>query len=200
MATILLVDDEEALRDCIHQKLVQVGHVVLEASGGADALAIVEQCGRTIDVLIADVAMPRMNGVALALAVLERYPGIQILFISGYGEDVLDRYPQAPKTVVLGKPFSLLELASRVAALLAPNAGTTHPLFDWDALVISSDMDAACDKEFDLPARYFLNELDDINREHYEEHFFGCPICARRVREFFDMATAFRAALFEMPG
>jgi CheY-like chemotaxis protein len=175
--------------------LVQAGHSVYEASGGADALAVLEQHSGTIDVLIADVVMPSMNGVDLALAILQKHPGIQIIFMSGYGEEVMYRYPQAPKAVVLGKPFSLPELARRVATLLSQDAGTTQPLVDWDAIRSPSAAGASCDMESDLPVRYFLAELDDRSRDDYEEHFFGCAICAQQVREFFDLADALRAAL-----
>lgn len=194
MATILVVDDEEALRDCIRHKLVGLGHTVYEASG-VDVLAVLEQCDDAIDVLIADVIMPRLNGIDLALGVLQRHPQAQIIFISGYDEKIMDRYPQAPKAVFLGKPFSLSQLANRVAALLTKGAGTATVLARLETNVFPSVQSISCDMDPDLPVRYFLDELEEPSCESYEEHFFSCVICARRVLEFFASVAAFRAAL-----
>jgi FixJ family two-component response regulator len=190
-----VVDDEEALRDCLRQKLIGAGHIVHEASG-ANALTIMEKYGDTIAVLITDVVMPGVNGVDLALAFLQKHPGTPIIFMSGYDEEIMARYPQAPKAVFLKKPFSLSHLANRVAALLTKDTRTTEAILDLDTNVFPRVQNISCDRDSDLPARYFLDELDDPSREEYEEHFFGCRICARRVREFFVMMTVVREALF----
>jgi CheY-like chemotaxis protein len=194
VATILVVDDEEALRDCLRQKLIDTGHIVHEASGAA-ALTVMEQYGDTIDVLITDVVMPGMNGVDLALAFLQKHPGTPIIFMSGYDEEIMARYPQAPKAVFLKKPFSLSHLANRVAALLSKDTRTADAILELDTNVFPCVQNISCDMESDLTARYFLDELDERSLEEYEEHFFGCKICARRVRAFFDMMTLVREAL-----
>lgn len=113
LATILLVEDEECLRDCIYQMLVLNGHNVYQASGNT-ALRVLEECSTPVEVLITDVLMPGINGINLALEVLAKHPTIPVIFMSGYGPDIMDRFPNAPRATFLAKPFELSELIRAV--------------------------------------------------------------------------------------
>ncbi len=117
MAIILLVEDEEDLRDCIYQMLVRIGHTVYQARGET-ALRALEECSAPIEILITDVLMPGINGIDLAVAVVDKYPTIPVIFISGYGPDIMDRFPRAPKSIFLAKPFELSELVRVVRTSL----------------------------------------------------------------------------------
>jgi DNA-binding NtrC family response regulator len=117
VASVLLVDHEELLRNRLSQELLKSGHIVHQATG-ATALTVLEHCDQGIDMLITDVLTPGVNGVNLALAILQQCPGIPIIFMSGYGEEIMARYPEAPKAVFLMKPFSPSHLARIVVTLL----------------------------------------------------------------------------------
>ena len=117
--TILLVEDEDAVRAFASRALSTRGYNVLEASNGELALGIVEQCGDEIDLVISDVVMPNMDGPSMAKKVRERYPDIKVIFISGYTEDAFEDELDRPEDFLfLPKPFSLKQLASKVKEVL----------------------------------------------------------------------------------
>ncbi|RAK51463.1 response regulator [Phenylobacterium deserti] len=106
---LLLVDDEELIRTGTAEMLRELGHTVVEATGGREALAMLEQ-GLAIDVLVTDYMMPQMDGAVLARRVLERQPDLPVLVVTGYAGGDLDiGHTQ------LAKPFRQADLA---AALL----------------------------------------------------------------------------------
>jgi CheY-like chemotaxis protein len=82
--TILIVDDEPSVLRYIATVLRKEGYEVLQADGGDEALAICESHAGYIDLMVSDIAMPRMNGRALAECMNQRYPGVPIIFVSGY--------------------------------------------------------------------------------------------------------------------
>jgi two-component system cell cycle sensor histidine kinase/response regulator CckA len=111
---ILLADDESFVRAFVRAILNTAGFDVLEASDGAEAIEIVQQVGGAIDLLVTDVRMPRVDGVALAQALTDIYPDIPILFISGYSFDLEAEQQKRPakRCGFVQKPFvakSLLE-------------------------------------------------------------------------------------------
>ncbi len=117
--TILLVEDRPEIREVVAVMLREMGYVVLEAEGSADALELVRDANYSIDLLVTDIAMPGMNGFALADLIREHRNGMKTLFISGY----LDREPMADSQspleyAYLQKPFTPNALASRVRELL----------------------------------------------------------------------------------
>jgi len=117
--TILLVDDEETVRRFSSRVLEKHGFTVLTASGGPDALAVAEQHGRPLDLLLTDVMMPGMNGRELAESLLALRPSLRVLFISGYAEDVLvSDVGLVPGAAFLGKPFKPKALLSKVREVL----------------------------------------------------------------------------------
>jgi PAS domain S-box-containing protein len=118
--TILLVEDEPAVRDLAARALREQGYTVLEASDGLEALRIAEQeQDARIDLLLTDVVMPRMGGRALAERMSAIRPGIKVLFTSGYTEDAILHAGQlANGTHFLHKPFSLAGLGRKVRGIL----------------------------------------------------------------------------------
>jgi PAS domain S-box-containing protein len=117
--TILLVEDEEALRGLLRQVLQSYGYVVLEARDGQDGLWMAGQHSGPIHALVTDLVMPRMGGRELAEHLLRQRPDLRILFMSGHTEDPdLQRGKFGPGAAFVHKPFSPLALARRVRQLL----------------------------------------------------------------------------------
>lgn len=116
--TILLVEDDQALRDLLSRMLANFGYTVLVASGGEAALREAARHA-DIDMLISDVIMPEMHGGTVAKAVRAMRPDVRVLFLSGYAEGMI-----APKGVLdpgvqfLSKPFTTRALAQKVRAVL----------------------------------------------------------------------------------
>jgi two-component system cell cycle sensor histidine kinase/response regulator CckA len=118
--TILLVEDEEAVRSFAARALRMRGYEVLEASGGEDALAIVRSRKDTIHLLITDVVMPNMDGPTLVRAVKRLRPDMAVIFMSGYAEEAFRRHDEkAEELHFLPKPFGLKQLAAKVKEVLA---------------------------------------------------------------------------------
>jgi two-component system, cell cycle response regulator CpdR len=110
MARILIADDEEAIRTLCVRALTDDGHEVLSAADGAEALDVIGREQGRIDLLITDIQMPVMDGIALALAAARDYPDLSILLMTGYAEQ-RERAQGLDALVhdVLTKPFSLAE-------------------------------------------------------------------------------------------
>jgi len=122
-ATLLIVDDEPALRTVAGKILRRAGYETLIASGAEEALAIVEQHPKPITMLVADVVMPGTGGVELAQQLRERFPAIRVLFTSGYTDDTLFRHGIAGGQVdFIAKPYSLDALTRMVREILARDA------------------------------------------------------------------------------
>ncbi len=107
---VLLVDDEEAVRDVTAQMLLDLGYAVTSVASASDALAVIHD-GNWPDLLVTDHLMPAMTGTELARVARQLLPDLRILIISGYAEDA-ELNPELP---LLAKPFSLPELASALA-------------------------------------------------------------------------------------
>jgi PAS domain S-box-containing protein len=117
--TILLVEDEDAVRRLAKRALEMNGYRVLEASHGGEALRVCEKHAGTIDLLLTDVVMPQMSGAELAERVKPLRPDMQVLFMSGYTEDALGNHGVlAPETAFLYKPFTPDSLRRRVREVL----------------------------------------------------------------------------------
>ncbi|MBS0332202.1 MAG: response regulator [Proteobacteria bacterium] len=115
-AEILLVDDDNAVRETRAGMLKDLGFRVLQAGSGGAALDILERGGR-VDLMLLDFAMPGMTGAEVARAATAKRPGLPILFVTGYAD--LAAITHVDEHNVLRKPFGERELASRLAGALA---------------------------------------------------------------------------------
>jgi PAS domain S-box-containing protein len=126
--TVMVVEDEEGVRELVRRVLLRHGYRVLEARHGKDALTEAERYPERIDLLLTDVVMPEMSGVTLAGELRERRPDIRVLFMSGYTpEEILRRGAGDPGLALLQKPFAGEELARVVRATLDAPTETTAP-------------------------------------------------------------------------
>jgi PAS domain S-box-containing protein len=117
--TILLVEDEDAVRLVVRRVLTRHGYTVLAASNGHDALRIAESHPGAIDMLVTDVVMPEMGGRELADRLLPLRPAIRVLFTSGYtDDDIVRRGVLLPGTAFLQKPFTTEGIARKVREVL----------------------------------------------------------------------------------
>jgi CheY-like chemotaxis protein len=118
MARILIAEDEEPLRSLLRRALTEVGHEVSAAADGAEALDLLGARGR-FDLLLSDIKMPVMDGIALALAAARDYPDLGILLMTGYA-DQRERAHGLDALIVdvIQKPFTLAEIRAAVAAAL----------------------------------------------------------------------------------
>lgn len=120
--TILLVEDEMAVRESIAEYLRQNGYRVLTANGGPQALSIVEKFEETIDVMLTDVMMPLMSGRELAQRMAGIHPATKVIFMSGYSDNLLSsRQVLDPKHVLLQKPVRLASLGRKLREILDRN-------------------------------------------------------------------------------
>jgi CheY-like chemotaxis protein len=118
MPTLLLVEDEPALRLLVVTMLEEQGYTVLQAGNGLDAIALAERHRGEIDLLLTDVVMPRLSGPELAQKLRALQPGLEVLFMSGYNDSrLVHRGVEETKVNLLVKPFSPDELVERVGEL-----------------------------------------------------------------------------------
>jgi len=118
--TILLAEDDEAVRAIARETLERAGYRVLAAADGSAALSLASAHPGAIDLLLTDVIMPGMNGRELAATLTRRRPGIRVLFASGYTDNVLaGQDALAPGVTLLDKPFTPADLAAKVRDVLA---------------------------------------------------------------------------------
>lgn len=119
MATILLIDDETAVRDTMRRLLERYGHEVREAANGREALKAPPE----YDLVITDINMPEMDGIEVIMALTERRPGLPVIAISGGGrlpkDLLLSSADMLGAVTTLPKPFDLSELIEAVDAALA---------------------------------------------------------------------------------
>jgi PAS domain S-box-containing protein len=122
--TVLVVDDDPAIREVIHRILSSAAYRVVTAGNGQEALSLLADPATPADLVLTDVVMPGMTAKAFAAGLQALRPGIRVLFMSGYErpDDLGDGWPDAT-TQVIGKPFSRAALLARIAQVLA--AGTS---------------------------------------------------------------------------
>lgn len=122
--TILLVEDDEEVRNVATRILRRNGYRVLEAGNGADALRVCEDESEPVDLIVTDIVMPEMNGSELAQKIREKQPDARILFTSGYTEDAAVRQSLLhPGEAFIEKPFTPASLAKKARDLLDPVGG-----------------------------------------------------------------------------
>jgi two-component system, cell cycle sensor histidine kinase and response regulator CckA len=121
--TILISEDEEAVRVLTARVLANRGYSVITAENPEAALRLIDEGERSIDLLLTDLVMPQMGGRELAEHVSERIPTIRVLFMSGYADEAVTRSGAVDFGSFLEKPFSAVDLASKVREVLDAPAG-----------------------------------------------------------------------------
>jgi two-component system cell cycle sensor histidine kinase/response regulator CckA len=114
-SSVLLVEDEEAVRAFAARALTSRGYKVHEAASGIEALEVMKEAGGKIDLVVSDVVMPELDGPSLLRELRKTRPDLKIIFISGYAEDAFKKnLPEGEDFQFLPKPFSLKQLAIAV--------------------------------------------------------------------------------------
>jgi CheY-like chemotaxis protein len=123
MARILIAEDEESIRNLVARALRQDGHEVLTANDGAEALDVLVREKGAFELLLTDIRMPVMDGIALALAAARDHPDLTILLMTGYA-DQRERAHGLDALIhdVLTKPFTLATMRSAVSEALSAHA------------------------------------------------------------------------------
>ena len=127
MARILIAEDEESIRQLVSRALKQDGHEVLTVNDGAEALDVLNQERGAFDLLLTDIRMPVMDGIALALAAAREHPTLTILLMTGYA-DQRERAHGLDALIhdVVAKPFTLATIRTAVADALRAHAERAH--------------------------------------------------------------------------
>lgn len=124
MPRILIADDEESMRLLVARAIAMDGHEIVTAEDGAEALDILTREDGTFDLLLTDIKMPVMDGIALALAAARDFPQVIILLMTGYA-DQRERASGLEAIVhdVVTKPFAVADIRTAVADALASRKG-----------------------------------------------------------------------------
>jgi CheY-like chemotaxis protein len=129
MPRVLIVDDEDSMRMLVARAIAMDGHEILTAANGAEALEILSNGQNAFDLLLTDIQMPVMDGIALALTAARDLPDLTILLMTGFA-DQRERASglNAIAHDIITKPFSVADIRSAVAhALAARKARTGQP-------------------------------------------------------------------------
>jgi PAS domain S-box-containing protein len=119
--TVLLVEDEDSVRQLVRETLESRGYRVLEAANGADALTLAATHSDPIHLVITDVVMPGLNGHELVQQLQSARPGLKVLYLSGYAQDAFPSTAAADsQKTFLQKPFTLQSLSRKVREILGP--------------------------------------------------------------------------------
>ncbi|BEV45294.1 response regulator [Afipia carboxidovorans] len=123
MAKILIVDDEESMRLLVARAIAMDGHEIATAQDGAEALDLIVRANGAFDLLLTDIKMPVMDGIALSLAVARDYPRLTILLMTGFA-DQRERASGLEAIVhdVVTKPFAIADIRTAVAEALGARA------------------------------------------------------------------------------
>jgi CheY-like chemotaxis protein len=117
--TVLVVEDEDTVRDLCTRILENLGYQVMQAPNGAEAIVLAQGYGDRIDLLLTDVVMPKMNGSELATRLVLHHPEMQVLFTSGHTDDAIVQHGVLEEGVsFIGKPYTRLALARKVREVL----------------------------------------------------------------------------------
>jgi two-component system cell cycle sensor histidine kinase/response regulator CckA len=117
--TVLLVEDEDLVRQLTREILLRNGYRVLEAADGVEALRVVTQYQGEIDLMVTDVVMPRMSGNELVGHARPLRPGMRVLYVSGYSEEAIARHGQLTEGIeLLSKPFTPGILTAKIRQIL----------------------------------------------------------------------------------
>jgi DNA-binding NtrC family response regulator len=120
MAKLLIVEDDDSVRTLAARALERMGHAVDIAADGAQGLAAIRQAGGNYDLVVSDIRMPEMDGIAMSIAAVAQFPGLRIMLMTGYAEQ-RERAEELHGIIldVMQKPFTLAEIRDRVGRALA---------------------------------------------------------------------------------
>jgi CheY-like chemotaxis protein len=120
MPKVLIADDEDSMRQLVARAIAMDGHEIVTAQDGAEALEILTREDGAFDLLLTDIQMPVMDGIALALSVARDFPDLTILLMTGFA-DQRERASNLNALVhdVVTKPFSVADIRTAVADALA---------------------------------------------------------------------------------
>src|SRR5688572_22761634 len=116
--TILLVEDEPELRSLLDEVLTICGYRVLLTVGPVEALRVARGTAEAIDLLLTDIVMPDMNGLALAERLLVDRPEMKVLYMTGYSDDVVMAHGTPNAGALIQKPFTGKDMVTRVAEVM----------------------------------------------------------------------------------
>lgn len=124
MPKILIADDEDSMRQLVARAIAMDGHEIVTAQDGAEALEILTREDGAFDLLLTDIQMPIMDGIALALSAARDFPDLTILLMTGFA-DQRERASNLNALVhdVVTKPFSVADIRTAVADALAAKKG-----------------------------------------------------------------------------
>lgn len=124
MPKVLIADDEDSMRQLVARAIAMDGHETVTAQDGAEALEILTREDGAFDLLLTDIQMPVMDGIALALSAARDYPQLTILLMTGFA-DQRERASNLNALVhdVVTKPFSVADIRTAVADALAAKKG-----------------------------------------------------------------------------
>jgi two-component system cell cycle sensor histidine kinase/response regulator CckA len=118
--TLLVVDDEEMVRRLATRMLASQGYRVVEASGGQEAICVLQSMGPRIDAVLTDVAMPGLGGRQLGATISECWPRIRVLYMSGFpAQRMVSEGALDPTQPFVAKPFTSEQLGKKVRDLLS---------------------------------------------------------------------------------
>jgi CheY-like chemotaxis protein len=139
--TILVVEDEEAIRKVVTRSLQTAGYSVLSAAAAGEALQLAAQHVGTIHLLLTDVVMPHMSGRALAQELAKMRPTVKVLYMSGYPDKAFVHNGVVDEgTHFIGKPFSATDLAHKVREVLDSVIGDIPDVYEQ---AVSTDAKAS---------------------------------------------------------
>jgi len=125
MASILVAEDDQAVRDFVSRALAYYGHNVTTVADGSAALAALAE--RHYDLMLTDIVMPGMDGIALAVQATRDNPQMSVLMMTGFAsEGQRANTPHTPVDRVISKPFSLKEICTAVEEALQKRRGKMH--------------------------------------------------------------------------
>lgn len=121
--SVLVVDDEAAVRRFAARVLARDGFEVLEANDGVDALELLKVASPPVDIVVTDIVMPRLNGVELMEALSVSHPGLPVILMSGYATAALSELGIATPCSILNKPFPAERLLAEVHRCMSGRGG-----------------------------------------------------------------------------
>jgi two-component system cell cycle sensor histidine kinase/response regulator CckA len=121
--SVLVVDDEAAVRRFAARVLARDGFEVLEATDGADALELLKTSTSPVEIVVSDIVMPRLNGVELMEALSISHPGLPVILMSGYATAALSELGIATPCSILTKPFPAERLLAEVHRCMSLHRG-----------------------------------------------------------------------------